>query len=115
MPCQRCLELEQELKRLQELRFQQIKESDVFKVLYAQFSEMILEVDKKSKREGAELMREQAAKECEDNAENLSSVSESLLKINAAHIRAIPLPGEENADLQFPVSEGLHRKKNFDA
>lgn len=84
-----------EIRRLHQLRFTAIKESDVFKVLYEKFSEMIPQIELKSMREGASQMRDAAARMVTEEVEHGEHI--------AKEIKRLPLPGDEFANLQFPV------------
>ena len=106
--CPECEALERELVRLQTLRLSEVKESDVFKVMYAKFSEVIPEVQKVSWRRGAEAMRQKIAV--------LANSYDHLLGNDIAEfILAVPMVEEEDADLQLQMRARVRRKKDLDA
>jgi hypothetical protein len=103
--CPDCEALERELVKLQTIRLNEVKESDVFKVMYAKFSQVIPEVQKISWKQGAKAMQENIA-------EHLRCVFDDEV---AEFARNVPMEEEDDADLQLSVPQGMHRKKDFDA
>jgi hypothetical protein len=105
--CQECEALSREVARLQTLRVTEVKESDVFKTMYAKFSEVIPEIQKVAWKQGAKTMREEIAA-------HLAHLFDDEV---AEFARSVPLSGEEeeDADLQLQMRSRMRRKKGLDA
>lgn len=103
--CPECEALEKELLRLQALRVTEVKESDVFKVMYAKFSKIIPDVQKVSWEGGARAMQSEIAAAVEDLYD--PDIGD--------FIRDIPLIEEQDADLQLQMRSRMRRKKGLDA
>lgn len=103
--CLECETLEREVARLHALRLTEVRESDVFKAMYAKFSEVIPEIQKIAWKQGAGAMREEIAA----HADHL--LGEDI----AEFVRSVPMMEEEDADLQLQMRKRLRNKKGLDA